>query len=74
MAAFAVGRALPVMRRMPSAFIREPDPVADGVHARIRRVAAIHVQRDAWRTARQQRMPLNWPSTYPVNSIAAARA
>ena len=31
-------------------------------------------QRDAWRTARQLRMPLNWPSTFPVNSIAAARA
>ena len=33
-----------------------------------------YMQRDAWRTARQQRMPLNWPSAYPVNSIAAARA
>lgn len=31
-------------------------------------------QRDAWRTARQLRMPLNWPSTFPVNTIAAARA
>lgn len=33
-----------------------------------------YLQRDAWRTARQLRMPLNWPSVYPVNSIAAARA
>ncbi len=33
-----------------------------------------YLQRDVWRTARQLRMPLNWPSVYPVNSLAAARA